>query len=895
MWRLSLVLASCMLLAAGDPAVSPTPTCEDALGLLLADIAEQQVEGVEARDGLISRTQRFLADREREDTACTVAARAAQVTLLILNEHYDDAAAAAATLTRSRAAQDDPATLARAYRSLGVAFIRTGRLVEARQAYVSASALVDRLPAATAAATLRDLASEAMRQGEWDVATDAHRRAMRILRDSLSNDPAGMRLRIGRLLVGDAYLLQQRLERELDPGRRVRLARLLVSESDTAVAIIGAYESDDPTEAAFDQGNRALALIDGAYGAAVLGDHGGASARISAASPLVTPAVLATHPDLAWDRWLRQSETDHLAGRPDDAARAAERGLPECDSAGEAVCRAAFMEQLAQIAETRGVLDDASRWYRDAIALRDIDWERGRLQDWNASAFAVAQTPHRGLVRVLVRQGKAAEAFAVLDGARARTLRDMRARSGGRLTSARRARVDSLLAAVHTERIAGLSRDARPEQQAARTIRVSRLLAAVEAETRQETAAPVEIDLRRLQQTLRSQDRTLLSFLVGDRETVAFVVTADTLVARVLPTGQAEIERLMRQAGGPWRSGAPDAAVRLGPLHSLHERLVRPLRDLVPTRGGLVVVPDGPLADLPFETLVEAPATDYAEAQFLVRRQPVSTDLAAALLIDDAGRAEADFPLGLAAFGRGRFEGDGGTLRGRGGPLLANLPNVAAEIARIRAYVGNHEATLDDDATEAQFNATAGQARVVHVASHAEADPAFPLYSRIYLWDDPDDEDDGVVHLFELQALRLPADLVVLSGCSTAAGQAQAGEGTIGLQYGVRAAGAHAALATLWPVDDRATAEIVDTFYKGLAAGLSKDRALQQAQIAYLDAHTGESASPYYWAAAVLSGSPAPVPIQPPAPVWPWGVGAAVLAAGAGGLAWRTRRRAPDA
>lgn len=463
------------------------------------------------------------------------------------------------------------------------------------------------------------------------------------------------------------------------------------------------------------------------------------------------------------------------------------------------------------------------------------------------------------------------------------------------MTPARRGRIDSLLDAVHTERLALLGDTLEPEERALVALRVSRLQARIAAETDDVAPGFDGLDLPRLQRTLRAQARTLVSYVVGERETLAFVVTADTLVARTLPTTGLDVRRLMRRAGGPWKSGGPDAAVRLGPLHELHERLVRPIRDVLPGRGALVVIPDGPLADLPFEMLVEAPAEDYETARFLVRRQAISTDLAAALIVDDADRPEADFAFDLVAFGRGRFDGAGGTWRGRSGPLLANLPNVAREIARVRGRIGNRRTALDADATEARFRAEARRARIVHVASHAEADPVFPLYSRVYLWNDPEADDDGIVHLFELQGLRLPADLVVLSGCSTAAGQAQAGEGTVGLQYGVRAAGARAALATLWPVDDQATAEIVDTFYEGLAAGLPKDRALQRAQVAFLDRHEGADASPYYWASAVLSGSPAAVPVHAPTPVWPWGLGAAALLAGAGGLAWRARRRPADA
>ena len=377
----------------------------------------------------------------------------------------------------------------------------------------------------------------------------------------------------------------------------------------------------------------------------------------------------------------------------------------------------------------------------------------------------------------------------------------------------------------------------------------------------------------------------LVSYLMDRDQTVAFVVTPDTLVARVLPTTARDIRSLLNRAGGAWGSGA----VRLDPLHALYERLVRPLRDLLPERGHLVVIPDGPLADLPFGALVESPADDYASAQFLARRYAVSTDLAAALLVADAKRPERAYSIDLLAFGRSTFGETTEPNGRRGGPLLIDLPNVIREIARVGDHVENRETALNDDATEARFDRDAGKARILHVASHAQADAAFPLYSRFYLWNDPESDDDGVVHLFELQSLRLPAELVVLSGCSTAAGEKQSGEGTIGLQYGVRAAGAAATLATLWPVDDRATTEIVDAFYAGLADGLPKDEALQRAQIGYIDTHSGAEASPWYWAAPVLSGDPRPLPLHAPVAGWLRVLVALLGGVGTGWLAWRRR------
>ena len=110
----------------------------------------------------------------------------------------------------------------------------------------------------------------------------------------------------------------------------------------------------------------------------------------------------------------------------------------------------------------------------------------------------------------------------------------------------------------------------------------------------------------------------------------------------------------------------------------------------------------------------------------------------------------------------------------------------------------------------------------------------------------------------------------------------------MGLQYAVRSAGSKASLATLWPVDDDATVILMAAFYDGLKAGLTKDRALQRAQLAYLDTHTGLDASPFYWAGPVLSGDPSPIPLRT-TPRWPiWG---SALLLGGLVLAWLTHRR----
>jgi CHAT domain-containing protein len=348
----------------------------------------------------------------------------------------------------------------------------------------------------------------------------------------------------------------------------------------------------------------------------------------------------------------------------------------------------------------------------------------------------------------------------------------------------------------------------------------------------------------------------------------------------------------MAEAGGPW-AAREDVALSLPPLHRLYEALVQPLAGVLPGATPLVVVPDGPLFDLPFGLLVEAPAESYTDAAFLIRRRPVSVEMAAALVTERV--PESHRGRALVAFGRSQFGGAPRQWRGPGGEPLADLPNVAREIERVGDHAGGARLAMNEAATEDRLGDWLDDARVVHLASHATSDAASPPLSRIFLWNDPDADDDGVLHLYELQARHLQADLIVLSGCSTAKGQAQPGEGTLSLQYGVRAAGAQAALATLWPVDDRAMADVMDDFYGGLAEGLPKDRALQRAQVAYLDSHDGLDASPFFWASLVLSGNAEPVDLGRSWTLWIVAADVALAAALAWWLARRRHARRPAA
>src|SRR6185436_21017373 len=112
---------------------------------------------------------------------------------------------------------------------------------------------------------------------------------------------------------------------------------------------------------------------------------------------------------------------------------------------------------------------------------------------------------------------------------------------------------------------------------------------------------------------------------------------------------------------------------------------------------------------------------------------------------------------------------------------------------------------------------------------------------------------EGFLPLREIYGLRLPADLVVLSACQTGLGREVRGEGLIGLTRGLFSAGARQVLVSLWPVEDRATAELMRRFYaEMLSQGRPPAAALREAQTAMWRDEGWRS--PYYWAGFILQG-----------------------------------------
>ncbi len=192
---------------------------------------------------------------------------------------------------------------------------------------------------------------------------------------------------------------------------------------------------------------------------------------------------------------------------------------------------------------------------------------------------------------------------------------------------------------------------------------------------------------------------------------------------------------------------------------------------------------------------------------------------------------------------------------------LNRLPFTRREADAVMALapVAGRREQLDFDANlENAIKGDLAQYRIVHFATHGFLNSRHPELSGIVLSliDEKGQERDGFLRAHQIYDLKLPADLVVLSGCRTGLGKEIRGEGLIGLTRAFMHAGSARVLVSLWDVNDEATAELMRRFYSGLLGPekLSPSAALRAAQTSM--SNDKRWSAPYYWAGFILQGEP---------------------------------------
>jgi CHAT domain-containing protein/tetratricopeptide (TPR) repeat protein len=784
--------------------------------------------------------------------------------------------------------------VSRMYRARGFLHYLLGNLTSSIGDYVNAietnpeDELGDRLQ------MLIDLGIIVQRTNDFESARRYYRKALSIA-ESTSQASDQIRIQHARAIfdIADSYLSEMQMENRYS-DRRLREALRLTKESQSVFSKPGTYWN------AF-QHNQLSSIY------AALGQYDRAYDQIEEALSWAR-ATSATRDLLTFTN--TRARIDLLAGNYAAANRRFRDALAIAQRLRNLDYQRRTLYDLGRVAELQQDYATAESHYRDAIEVVEEFRSSLRATQWSLTAFDEWQDVYRGLTRALLAQNRTREAFRVLERTRARHLIDLRTRDqlSQELSSSQRVRFDSLTRALTGVRNR-LAFDVASTRDSLR-----RLESKLVAQRRQLLAfdrAPSPLNLDSLQAALRRDDRTLVSYFIDDPfqlldrspRSHAFVVTPDSLQVFSLPgvrqsSIQADVEAVSPVFSSQGESAGLNAVYfDLRPLHALYRKVFAPLEGAF-SSNRVTIVPDGALYHIPFAAFVaEAPAQRFAydRATFLLDRYTTSVELSASLLLTSTPRSVIESkPQALVAFGVSTFEpnrpmppsirasvlASAGVLASSGeeraspstagasAATFAALPGVRKEIRSIRALVSDGTFVLDEDATEARFHQHKGNAKILHLASHALVHPTSPLYNAFVLSTDSTSasSDDGWLFLHEMQSGPLGSSeedvipLVVLSGCSTARGTLRGGEGMEGLQYAFRAMGAQATVSNLWSADDRAAVELVRSFYRYLQDGLPKDHALRRAQADYLADHPN-SRSPFFWSNSVFYGDPRPLPL----------------------------------
>jgi CHAT domain-containing protein len=192
----------------------------------------------------------------------------------------------------------------------------------------------------------------------------------------------------------------------------------------------------------------------------------------------------------------------------------------------------------------------------------------------------------------------------------------------------------------------------------------------------------------------------------------------------------------------------------------------------------------------------------------------------------------------------------------RGG--FSRLPFSREEAQAIASFSPKDSLMQATDFQANRATATGGELaryRIIHFATHGLLNSEYPDLSGLVLSLVTEDgkPQDGFLRMHEIYNLNLPADLIVLSACQTALGKQIKGEGLVGLTRGFMYAGARRVVASLWQVDDLATAQLMKSFYRGvLKEGLRPAAALRAAQLETIKQKRWSS--PFFWAAFTIQG-----------------------------------------
>jgi CHAT domain-containing protein/Flp pilus assembly protein TadD len=378
-----------------------------------------------------------------------------------------------------------------------------------------------------------------------------------------------------------------------------------------------------------------------------------------------------------------------------------------------------------------------------------------------------------------------------------------------------------------------------------------------------------------LQQAL-NDSTVLVQYLEGQKSIYQFIIRKDTLAVRKIfwRTYKSTVLKYYKhftdsklqqhlQSGG-----YKDFCIT---AYELYYKLMH--HELLSKGKRIVIIPDGLLNYIPFETLLtnvpveNVHTINFPSLAYLLKQKQITYNYSSSLWLSEIGSFKT--PVNNEILGMAATYAAEKVVPSRV-PKIQKLrtdlivrEGVRSEMDSLsKKYAGDFY--TDRYATESYFKDYASNYGILHLGVYGNIDPDFPEYSSLVFAEDDNEEEDNILTINEIKQLNLNASMVVLNNCQTGYGPYQRGEGMINLGRSFIYAGSPSVILSLWEQDVTYSAIVMDYFYENLKQKVDKDVALRQAKLKYLKNTSGLEAHPAYWAGYVVLGNYQAIEVSEP-------------------------------
>jgi CHAT domain-containing protein/Tfp pilus assembly protein PilF len=433
---------------------------------------------------------------------------------------------------------------------------------------------------------------------------------------------------------------------------------------------------------------------------------------------------------------------------------------------------------MAEVADGEGKFADAEHHFLSAITIIEKSRESINHEEPRLSFLTSGIRVYDQYIDFLVRRGRSSDALMQAELSRARTLQD------------------GLSSDTHIEKVA--LHDFRPESIARRC------------------------------------KAALFFYWLGEKQSHLWVILPGKTTHLALPP-EGQIDPLVKAYRQALVQGTDALETGNADGQKLYTMLVEPAMRLIAKNSRVIVLPDGSLYGLNFETLI----VRNPKPHYWIEDATLTTASSLTLLASAANRAA---PKEKSLF-----------MVGDAVPPSADypaLPQAAAEMQGVEKYFPAAERMVlsGGQATpDAYLRSQPEQFAYLHFVTHGTASRARPLESAVVLSKEKD-EDAFKLYARDIVNHKLSAYLVTISACNGAGTRAYSGEGLVGLSWAFLRAGAHNVIGALWEVSESSsTPQLMDKLYDGLSHGEDPASALRAAKLSLLHSD-GVYKKPFYWA-----------------------------------------------